>query len=73
MAERVGFEPSVQFWTPKSRRVRKLQIAKAQQRILGETAVRTSRFGPVSIRYSIDSERRTPGDSVAEFAPFRAP
>jgi hypothetical protein len=34
VAERGGFEPSVPFWTLKSRLVRNLQIAKARRRIL---------------------------------------
>jgi len=66
VAERAGFEPSVQFCRAKPRYIRKLQIAKPYQRISSKTRHQIFAISPVSIRRPFGHERRTPGDSVAK-------
>jgi hypothetical protein len=73
VAERAGFEPSVQFCRAKPRYIRKLQIAKPYQRISSKTRHQIFAISPVSIRRPFGHERRTPGDSVAKRVALRGP
>ncbi len=56
VAERGGFEPSVQFPPAKLRYVRKLQIAKRCQRISYQTRRQSFAISPVSIRHPFEPE-----------------
>jgi len=66
MAEREGFEPSIQLWAPKSPRVRKLQIAKAEQRISRRNAPCELRVWSGFLSLFDGLQRRSDGDGVAE-------
>jgi hypothetical protein len=72
VAERKGFEPSAQVWHAKPRGVRKLQIAKAHQRISHQNPTSEFATSPVLIRHPFEAEQRTQGDSSPKMVTLRA-
>jgi hypothetical protein len=63
---------ALQVWHAKPRRVRKLQIAKAYQRISHQNPTSEFATSPVSIRHPFDAEQRTQGDSWPKMVTLRA-